>query len=91
MGGLRAQAQSLASEFGLDRMPQSVEQIVRQVEELTHQGMEPGAYSVTLEQYQEVAMDLITGLVSVLADNGVCLHRPYVEQSRCGQCGEWLP
>lgn len=40
--------------------------VLEMVFELEHQGMEPGAYSVTLEQYVEVAHDLIRGFDATL-------------------------
>jgi hypothetical protein len=45
--------------------PEPVVIILEQVGELEHQGMEPGAYSegLTLEQYAEVALDIILGLL----------------------------
>lgn len=39
-------------------LPPAVGFILEAVGDLEHQGMEPGAYSVTLEQYGEVAGDL---------------------------------
>lgn len=41
-----------------DQVP-AIAAIFEAADELEHQGMEPGAYSVSMEQWFEVALDLI--------------------------------
>lgn len=50
--------------YGMEKLPPAVLQIVEACEELENQGMEPGAYTVTMEQYLEVAHDLIMVLMA---------------------------
>lgn len=53
---LRANGVDLTGNFPL------ASQALAQVAELEHQGMEPGAYSVTMEQYGEVIADFVTAI-----------------------------